>query len=456
MKSIESIVKKQHLYFETNATKSVTFRKEQLLRLKAAVLAHEADVLEALKNDLNKAPFEAFTTEIGIVISELSYMIRHIDRFAKPKRVCATLAQMPASCRILPEPYGTVLILSPWNYPFQLALLPLIGAMAAGNCAIVKPSSKSTHTTTVIRRILESAFPPEYIDVVEGGRDAHAQLLEQKYDYIFFTGSISAGKTVMAAAAKHLTPITLELSGKSPCIVDETANIPLAARRIAWGKWLNAGQTCVAPDYVIAHRSIKAQLVDEILRYTRAFYGDRPHEGAELPKIISRKHFDRLLTLIASESDCIGGAANPATLQIEPALLPSANWKSAAMQEEIFGPVLPVLTYDTLPEVIENIKARPKPLALYLFTNSPANKHRVLKEVSFGGGCINDTVMHLASSRLPFGGVGDSGIGRYHGKASFETFSHMKSILTRGTFTDIPLRYPPYKNKLKLARKVFR
>ncbi len=456
MEQTEKLVAAQRAFFETNATKPAAFRKKQLLLLKQAILEHEGDILAALKADLNKAPFEAFSSEVGTVLEELSYMLRHVEKLARPKRVAATITQFPAGGRIMPEPYGVALIMSPWNYPFLLTLSPLIGAIAAGNCAVVKPSNYSLHTSAVIRDILRDVFPPQYIDMVEGGRDVNTSLLNQKFDYIFFTGGVAVGKTVMASAAKHLTPVTLELGGKSPCIVDETARIPLAAKRIAWGKFLNAGQTCIAPDYVLAHAGVKDRLAEEIWRNVRAFYGENTHQNDEFPKIITEKHFNRIAGLIAPETGVRGGRLNAETRQIEPTLLCAATWDSPAMREEIFGPVLPILEYTDLGDAIAKIKARPKPLALYLFTQNAAVKRRVLSEVSFGGGCVNDTIMHMPTSRMPFGGVGESGIGAYHGKASFATFSHMKSVLARGTFMDVPLRYPPYKNKLGLIKKVMK
>ncbi|MGI6751946.1 MAG: aldehyde dehydrogenase [Anaerovoracaceae bacterium] len=453
---IETLIVRQRTFFETGVTKSVAFRREQLSRLKKSIIENENHIMDALKADLNKAPFEAFASEIGVVLKELSYMLSHVGRLSRPKRVAPTLAQFPASCRIIPEPYGVVLVMSPWNYPFLLTLSPVIGAMAAGNCILVKPSNYSPNVSKVIGDIIRGTFPSEYIDMVEGGREVNTSLLVQRFDYIFFTGSETVGKTVMAAAAKNLTPVTLELGGKSPCIVDETANIFLAAKRISWGKFLNAGQTCIAPDYILVHNSVKELLIEEILHNIHEFYGEKPHMNEELPRIITKKHFERLLALISSESDVCGGSFNVETMQIEPTLLTSATWESAAMGEEIFGPVLPVLTYNNLEDAITRIKMGAKPLALYLFTGSGTTKQMVLEQVSFGGGCINDTVMHMPTTRMPFGGVGQSGMGAYHGKTSFLTFSHMKSLLIKGTFIDVPLRYPPYKNKLPLVKRLMR
>lgn len=454
MKDAGLLVENHRRYFMSNQTKPVEFRRRQLQLLKEAITARQDAILEALKQDLNKVGFEGYATEVGLVLEEIDYLLRHLNRFARPKRAKASITQLPATCRVMPEPYGAVLIMSPWNYPFQLTMSPLAGAIAAGNCVAVKPSNYSPNTTRVIREILTDTFAEEYISVAEGGRDVNTSLLEQNFDYIFFTGSIAVGKTVMTAAAKYLTPVTLELGGKSPCIVDETADIDLAGKRISWGKFLNAGQTCVAPDYVLVHDSVKQRLIEAIWRNVQAFYGTQPHKNEEYPKIITQKHFERVLGLIEEKTKPLGGNSDLNTRQIEPTLLQDADWDCAAMQEEIFGPVLPVIGYRDVDDIIVKIKQRAKPLALYLFTKSDAMRRKVLGEVSFGGGCVNDVIVHMATTHMPFGGVGESGMGRYHGKASFDTFSHYKSILKSHTFLDVPLRYPPYKNKLKWLEKL--
>lgn len=453
MKDIQTLVQNQHDFFMKNNTKSVEFRRRQLLRLKTAILKYEDDILDALNSDLSKAHFEGYITEVSIVLEELDYMLKHLDKLSRPRTVHMPITQFPSVSYIYQEPYGVVLIMAPWNYPFQLSLVPLVGAIAAGNCAVVKPSNYSPAASHMIAKLLRGIFPPEYIAVIEGGREENSALLLQKFDYIFFTGGTTVGKTVMRAAAENLTPVTLELGGKSPCIIDETANISRAARRVAWGKFLNAGQTCVAPDYVLVHESVKERFLKALQKNIEKFYGTDPQLNPEYPKIITQRHFDRLCTLIREEPSVIGGRLNPEYLKIEPAILPDATWDSPAMQEEIFGPVLPVISYTDLNAELIRIKKRPRPLALYLFTGSKETRRKVLREVSFGGGCINDTIIHLASSGLPFGGVGDSGIGGYHGEASFRTFSHSKSVVKKGTAIDIPLRYPPFKNKLNIVKK---
>lgn len=455
MQDIITILNNQRRFFDSGATKDVTLRIKMLKRLGAAIHHHEKEILDALKKDLNKAAFEAYATEIGIVLEELRFVIKNINRWAAPRRVKTPLVNFISSSKVYPEPYGVVLIMSPWNYPFQLTITPLIGAIAAGNCAIVKPSNYSPNTSKVIDLILSKVFNDNYVAVIQGGREANQTLLEQKFEYIFFTGSVEVGKLVMSAAAKHLTPVTLELGGKSPCIVDETADLEIAARRIIWGKYVNAGQTCVAPDYLLVHRSVKAPLLEKMKGYIQKFYGtDGKYE--ELPRIINEKHFERLLALIEGEKIVTGGTCVKERNQILPTILEDISWESPIMQEEIFGPILPVMEYTDLDEIIKQIKSRPKPLAFYYFTKSKAKEKKVIKEVSFGGGCINDTIMHLATTYAPFGGVGESGMGGYHGKESFETFSHHKSILKKSVKFDMPLRYPPYKDHLKLVKMILK
>ena len=454
MYNITKVMENQKIYFESNETKSVSFRKQQLKRLYSVIKKYEADIFLALKTDLNKSEFEAYETEIGMVYEELKYMIKHIDSFAKPKKKKTPLMHFPSKSYQYQEPYGTVLVMSPWNYPFQLTIVPLVGAIAAGNCIVVKPSNYSKATSAVIIKIL-SNFDDKYICVLEGGRDVNQQLLEEKFDYIFFTGSPTVGKLVMEKAAKHLTPITLELGGKSPCIVDETAKIDLSAKRIVWGKLLNSGQTCVAPDYVLVHETVKEEFLVAVKKYIDLFYGENPQENPQYPKIINKSHFDRLCTLIENSEDVFGGKANHNTLQIAPAIIDNCNFESLAMEDEIFGPILPILSYKNINEIIVQINKRPKPLALYYFTTSHSSEHKILNNVAFGGGCVNDTIVHLANSNLSFGGVGESGMGNYHGKESFSTFSHAKSILKKSLVLDINVRYAPYKNKIKLLRKIF-
>lgn len=454
MKDITEILKQQRKYFAQGKTLPVATRKEYLRKLGQAITIHEKEILEALRKDLNKAPFEAYGTEIGMVREELKTVSKNLENWARPSRKRTSLMNFPSVSRIYSEPYGIVLIIAPWNYPFQLALSPLVGAIAAGNCAVVKPSNYSPNTSAVIELILSEVFSEEYVAVIQGGREANQSLLSQKFDYIFFTGSVEVGKTVMRAAAEHLTPVTLELGGKSPCIVDETANLELAARRIVWGKFINSGQTCVAPDYLLVQSSVKAELMNKMKKYIVKFYGTDATKNENFPKIINEKHFQRLLSLMKDEEIVIGGQSSKETNQIAPTILDHVSWNSAIMQEEIFGPILPVMEFNSLEELIPQINARPKPLALYYFTTSKANERKIIRHISYGGGCINDTVMHIASTHMPFGGVGESGMGRYHGKDSFDTFTHKKSVLKKSLLVDIPLRYPPYKNNLGLVKKI--
>lgn len=453
MKDIQSVVERQRAYFLCDETKDISFRMDALRKLESAIQACEGEILKALKEDLNKSDFEAYATEIGIVYSELDDALKHLPGWARKKRVRTPVMHFKASSWMVPEPYGVVLIMSPWNYPFQLSLAPLIGAMAAGNCAVVKPSSYSPRTSAVVAKILGECFSEEYIAVVEGGREANQELLKQKFDYIFFTGSVNVGKTVMEAASKHLTPVSLELGGKSPCIVHKDANPELAARRIIWGKCLNSGQTCVAPDYLLVHRDIKDRVISAMKTSIIEFFGEKPCQNPEYPKIINEKHFNRLKGLLSDGRILVGGDVNEATHQIAPTIVDQITWESPVMQEEIFGPILPVLTFDDIDEVIAAVNSRPKPLALYLFTNDKSVEKRIVKSISFGGGCINDTIVHLATSFMPFGGVGESGMGRYHGKWSFDTFTHEKSILKKSCRLDIKLRYPPYKDKMGLLKR---
>lgn len=454
MQDIKAILDKQREFYMRGATRSVEHRAASLRKMQAWIKSHENEIFAALKSDLNKAPFEAYATESGIILDEIKHTLKHIRSWSMDKPAISPLKQFPCKCFIRPEPYGVVLIMSPWNYPFQLTLAPLIGAVAAGNCAMVKPSAYSPHTSAVIGKLIREVVDEAHVAVIEGGRKENQALLGERFDYIFFTGSVSVGKTVMEAAAKNLTPITLELGGKSPCIVDHTANVALAAKRIAWGKFLNAGQTCVAPDYLLVHKSVKDKLINGIIKALKSFYGESAISSGEYAKMINEKHFARVLGLMEGEKLLCGGNSDSQTLQIEPTIIDGATWQSPVMQEEIFGPLLPVIEYDSLSEAVRQINARPKPLALYCFSNSKQNQEYILNNVSFGGGCINDTVVHLATSHMPFGGVGESGMGGYHGKASFETFSHKKSILKKSNLIDIPLRYPPYKNHLALLKKL--
>lgn len=454
MMEYKSMLHTQRAYFQTGDTKDVEFRIRQLKKLYQWITVHEQEIMDALYMDLNKSNFEAYATEIGIVKEEIRYTLKHLRKWAAPKRVPTPITQFPSKSFIYPEPYGIVLIMSPWNYPFQLTIAPLVGAICAGNCAVVKPSAYSPHTTKVIADMLRELFQEKYIAVVEGGRQENQALLNEKFDYIFFTGSVNVGKYVMEKASAHLTPVSLELGGKSPCIVDETADLKLAAKRIVWGKFLNSGQTCVAPDYILVQNSVKDKLVRYMEKYIRKMFGKDPMQNPDYPKMINEKHYDRVLGLIKGENVVTGGCGKRETLQIAPTVLKDVAPDAPVMQEEIFGPVLPVLTYRDISEVERFVADRPKPLALYLFTGSRETADRITENLSFGGGCINDTIIHLATSQMGFGGVGASGMGSYHGKKSFETFSHAKSIVNKSTWMDLPIRYMPYtKGKEKLLRK---
>lgn len=456
MNSIADIIEKQRLFYKYGRTQKISFRLEQLKILRQAIINNERYIMKALKMDLNKAPFEAYATEVGFILEELSYTIKHFPNWARGIRVKTPIKHFISSSIIYPEPYGVTLIMSPWNYPFQLAISPLIGSIAAGNCAIIKPSEYSSHTSKVIYKLISESFDESYISVIMGGTETSKALLKERFDYIFFTGSVQVGKLVMEAASKHLTPVTLELGGKSPCIVDETANIDLAAKRIVWGKFINAGQTCVAPDYMLVHSKIKEQLISALIKYINKFYGKNPLTSTDYPKIINNEHFNRLLNLIKDEKAFVGGQFNAKTNQITPTIMDNVSWDNPIMHEEIFGPILPVIEYKNLNDVITKVNDRPKPLALYYFSNNRERQKRIIKSISFGGGCINDTIVHLGTPFMPFGGVGESGIGGYHGKASFDTFSHNKAILKKSNMLDIPLRYPPFKNKLRLIKKIMR
>lgn len=452
--AIGEIVRQQRDFYNTGQTKDIGFRIAGLKKLYQAVIEHEAAIIAALKADLHKSEFETYSTEIALCKKEINYALKNIKTWTKPEKVNIPLEQLPGFGRIYPEPLGVVLIVSPWNYPFQLIIAPLVGAIAAGNCAILKPSEIASHTSKILAEILPKYFDPAYIAVVEGGVEISQQLLAEKFDQIFFTGGTTIGRMVMEAAAKHLTPVTLELGGKSPCIVDADTNIEYTARRITWGKFINAGQTCVAPDYILVESAIKQELLNNIQKCIREFLGE-PATSPDYARIINQKHFNRLLEFLQDGEIIIGGESNSSDRYIAPTVLDNVSLESPVMQDEIFGPILPVLTYKDITEAIAIVNQRPKPLALYLFSRNKNIQQRVLKSTSSGSVCINDTVMQFAVPALPFGGVGSSGIGKYHGKASFDTFSHYKSVLNRSFIFDIKLRYPPYtKSKLQLLKRI--
>lgn len=450
---IKELINKQRKFYSSNISKDLKFRIQNLKLLRSIIIKYEKEIQEALRLDLGKSETEAYMTEIGMVLDEIKYNIKHLAKWAKKKYVSTPLSQFPARSYRIPEPRGLVLIISPWNYPFLLSIQPLIGAIAAGNCVIIKPSEYSVNTSKILKKILTEIYSEAYVTVVLGEKEVAQELLKEKFDYIFYTGSTKIGKIVMEAAAKNLTPVTLELGGKSPCIVDEKCNVELAAKRIAYGKILNSGQTCVAPDYVFVHQNVKEQFLNCLIKYLKNFLGENALNNSDYPKIINEMQFNRIISLIDKEHVIYGGGYNRNILKIEPTILTIKDMTSKVMQEEIFGPILPIIGYNNLDYIINYININPKPLALYLFTNNKKIEKRILKEVSYGGGCINDTIIHLANKKLGFGGVGNSGIGEYHGKFSFDTFSHYKSIIKKSNHIDLPVRYHPYsKMKEKLIR----
>ena len=454
---IKNVVNQQRKFFQTGATLPVKFRIEALKKLKANILANEKEIAAAIKADLGKSETEAFMCEIGLVITEISYMLKHVRKFAKDKTVSTPLSNFPAHSFVKSSPYGNVLIMSPWNYPFLLTLDPLVDALSAGNTVVVKPSAYSPATSAAIEKVLQETFAPEYVAVVTGGRAENACLLEQKFDYIFFTGSQAVGKEVLRHAAEYLTPCTLELGGKSPCIIDSSAKIKLAATRLVWGKYLNCGQTCVAPDYVLCHSSVKDQFIKAMAAEIKAQFGQDPLANKDYGKIINQKHFERVSGLINKDKVAVGGRVNAKTQQIEPTVMDNVTWEDAVMGEEIFGPVLPVLTFESYDQIYQTLNDKAKPLAFYLFTENRKLMKEFTSRFNFGGGCINDCIIHLATNNLGFGGCGESGMGAYHGKVGFDTFSTKKSIVNRKTFMDVPLRKQPYSGlKRKLLDLVLR
>ena len=445
---IQALVSRQREYYKSGATLDTGFRISKLKKLYEAVKRHEKDIARALKEDLGKSGYESYMCETGMVLSEISYMIRHTMSFAGKKGVRTPLAQFCSRSFTLPSPYGTTLIMSPWNYPLLLTLDPLADAVAAGNTAVIKPSAYSPNTVKVIGQIIAESFSPEHVALVSGGREENSALLGQKFDFIFFTGSRAVGKEVLRKAAEYLTPVVLELGGKSPCIIDSSADIELSAKRVVFGTYLNCGQTCVAPDYILCHRSVKDDFLSEVINQIEKQFGKDPLANPDYGKIINRKHFDRLLGLINREKLVIGGQSEKEGCRIAPTVMDNVTWDDAVMGEEIFGPIMPVLAFDSIDEVIADLKERDKPLALYIFSKDKRNIKRVMTQLSFGGGCVNDVIIHLATPAMGFGGVGESGMGAYHGKAGFDAFSHRKSVVDKKTWLDLPMRYQPYKSRL--------
>ncbi|MFR2309898.1 MAG: aldehyde dehydrogenase [Roseburia inulinivorans] len=450
---IKDILQQQNHFFSSGKTIQAEFRLKQLESLKEAMIRHEADLAAALKEDLGKSRMESYMCEIGLTLSELTWMQKHLRSLMRSKRVSTPAAQFAAKSFRSPSPYGTVLIMSPWNYPVLLTLDPLIDAIAAGNTAVVKPSAYAPCTFNVMKTMIEECFPAHYVAVVDGGRAENQALLQQRFDMIFFTGGKTVGREVLRHAAEYLTPVTLELGGKSPCIVDSTAKIRLAAKRIVFGKYLNCGQTCVAPDYILCDKRIRDELITAILAEIEKQFGKEPLKNPNYGKIINEKHFERILGLINGEKLVYGGQSEPESLRIAPTVLNNITWDDAVMGEEIFGPLLPILTFDTLDEALDTVESHPHPLALYFFSEDKAAQKKVLDTCRFGGGCINDTIIHLATSDMPFGGVGESGMGSYHGRVGFETFSHYRSIVDKKTWMDLPIRYQKY---TRLKEKMMR
>lgn len=426
-----------------------------LEKLYCAIEKYETEISDALKSDLGKSETEGFMCEIGLAKTEISYLLKNLKKFASKQRVKTPLAQFASKSYRIAVPYGNVLIMSPWNYPFLLTVEPLTDAIAAGNTAVLKPSAYSPATSEIIEKIISETFPEEYVSVITGGRKENAALLEKKFDFIFFTGSTSVGKTVLRNAAENLIPAVLELGGKSPCIVDSEAKIPLAAKRIVFGKYLNCGQTCVAPDFVLCHKSVKDEFIAEVKKQISAQFGENPLENENYGKIVNEKHFDRVLGLIDPEKLAFGGCSNREKLKIEPTVLADVSWNDAVMQEEIFGPIMPIITFEHRDEIYPVLKNRPKPLAFYIFTEDKVFADELIRKLPFGGGCVNDVIIHLATSEMPFGGVGESGMGSYHGKEGFKAFSHTKSIVDKKTWLDLPMRYQPYSEKTKKLLNIF-
>ncbi len=452
--NISDLIEKQRLFFAQGKTKEVTFRKEALEKLLKVIQKNEDAICEALYSDFKKAKFESLATEVVLVVKELQLAIKKVKKWSKPKSVRASLLNFPSSDYIYAEPYGTVLLIAPWNYPYQLVIAPLIGAIAAGNTVVIKPSELTPATSALLDSMISETFSSEYITVVQGGKETSQELLQHKWDYIFFTGSVKVGKIIAETAAKHLTPVTLELGGKNPCIIEESAKISLSARRIVWGKFVNAGQTCIAPDYLLVHTSIEAAFIKALQEEITKAYGEDPQKSKDFPRIINASNFERLSAFLKDGKVVAGGVADKEDLYIAPTLIQNPPLDSEVMEDEIFGPVLPVLTYSTEADIEKIVMRYDKPLALYVFSKNKSFAERLLRKYSFGGGATNDVMIQFVNHRLPFGGVGKSGLGAYHGKHSFDTFSHKKAITRKGTWLDIPFRYAPYEGKINLFKKM--
>lgn len=455
MYQIPELLKSQHDFFQSGKTKDVDFRKQLLKKLLQTIQRKENTICDALYKDFKKPTFESVATETAIIIKELKLAIKNISHWSKPKRVPASLLNFPSRDYIYSQPYGTALIIAPWNYPFQLVISPLIGAIAAGNTAVVKPSEHAPHTANILEEIINSVFQKNHVAIIQGGVDVSQELLYHKWDYVFFTGSVPVGRIVARAIAEHLTPSTLELGGKNPTIVDETAKVKLAAKRIVFGKFINAGQTCIAPDYVLVHEKNKTTFITALKTEIRRFYGNNPKSSKDFARIINQKQYKRLLSLIDQEKVVIGGEMDPEDNYISPTVILNPSLNSKIMQDEIFGPLLPVLVYQSEKDIDLILKKFPNPLSVYIFSTRKKFAEKLIQKYSFGGGTINDTLVHFINDKLPFGGVGNSGLGAYHGKHSFDTFTHKKSITKRANWLDIPLRYAPYKGKIKWLKRFF-
>ncbi|MBD1371028.1 aldehyde dehydrogenase [Hazenella sp. IB182357] len=452
---VKQIVSEQKKFFDQKGTRDIEYRIRNLEKLRDAIKRYEPDIVNAIKKDLNKSEFDTYLTEIGFVLSEIKHTIKHLRRWAKPERVGTSKLLLGSKSTIYKEPYGVTLIISPWNYPFQLLISPLVGAIAAGNCIIMKPSEFTPHVSQCIGQMIEGIFDPHYITVIEGDAEVSQAIMKEPIDHIFFTGSVPVGRIIMAEAAKTLTPLVLELGGKSPAIVECDANLKLTAKRLVWGKFVNAGQTCVAPDYLLVHERVKDELLVLMKEAIIEFYGDKPLENENYTHIVNERHFDRLAKLLEGENEFYwGGDKNREALSIEPTIIDGVDWKHITMEDEIFGPILPVLTFNDLDKAVAEVKQLPKPLALYIFSEDRRKQQFILESVPYGGGCINDTLIHLATPHLPFGGIGPSGMGAYHGKFSFDAFTHQKGIVKQTTRFDVPVRYPSFKDGLKWLKKL--
>jgi aldehyde dehydrogenase (NAD+) len=453
---VQNIIKEQRSFFNSGATREIPYRLQALKKLRKLIQEHEEELYQAFRMDLGKHPFESYASENGLVLQELNLAIRNLKRWSRPKHAYTPAAHWPARSYYRPEPFGNVLIISPWNYPFQLLFMPLVGAVSAGNCVLAKPSQYATHTFRVMQKILNANFDPGHIRIIEGGREINQFLLEECFDYIFFTGSTEIGKLVMKSAARNLTPVSLELGGKSPVIVEPDVNVSLAAKRIMWGKLLNAGQSCVAPDYVLVHESIKEDLISGMAAYLKAKYGNDLKSNPDYARIIDARNIDRLQSYLSNVKIRVGGETDPEQKFIAPTIVEVDDAGHPIMYEEIFGPILPVIPYHELDEAISTINLKPKPLSLYIFARSGKVQKEILRKTMSGTAGINETVVHFVNPYLPFGGVGKSGMGRYHGKYSFQTFSYKRSILDKASWLDIPVRYPPYRSKMRIIKLLIR